>query len=483
MSNSKIAQYVESNRSRFLDELKELINIPSVSTLPEHRPDVRRAAEFLVRNLRERVGLTNAALIETLGHPLVYAESLAQTGKPTVLIYGHYDVQPADPLELWRTPPFEATIEADNLRGRGAVDDKGPMFATIKALETLMRAQGELPVNVKVLLEGEEETGGASVETFVKDNAEKLRADCALVLDTGMIEAGVPTISHALRGILYAELRARGAQGDLHSGVYGGIAPNPLQAIAWALADLKGRDGRINLPGLYELMPPLTETQREQLRAQSEKQERELKLAAGLRELPGEIGFDVATRAAARPTFEVHGIAGGFVGAGAKTVIPAEATAKISLRLVAGQAHAQVFKLLENRVRELGAPGIELTVRPIQGGDAVQLPLDSPYLRVAAAALENEFNQPVAFLREGGSIPIVALFDEILRIPVVMYGFGLADDNVHAPNEKFYLPNFYRAIRTVADLMVRLAADEELSAGEFSIESGGSAVPVGAEEV
>lgn len=460
MSNSEITRYVEINRSRFLDELKDLINIPSVSTLPEHMADVRRAAEFLADNLRRQVGLQTVEIIETAGHPLVYAESLEKAGKPTVLIYGHYDVQPADPLDLWRTPPFEATIEGENLRGRGAVDDKGPMFATIKALETLIKTSGALPVNVKVLLEGEEETGGASVEAFVKNNREKLQADFALVLDTGMIEAGVPTITHALRGILYAELRASGARGDLHSGVYGGIAPNPLQALAWALAELKGRDGRINLPGLYEMMQPLSDTECDQLAAQSEKQERELKSAAGLSELPGEAGFDIATRAAARPTFEVHGIAGGFTGAGAKTVIPAEATAKISLRLVSGQSSAKVFELLENRVRELGAPGIELTVRLVQGGDAVQLPLDSSFLRTAAAALENEFGQPVAFLREGGSIPVVALFDQILKIPVVMYGFGLIDDNVHAPNEKFYLPNFYHAIRAVADLLIRLAANE-----------------------
>lgn len=240
MNDAKISAYVETNSERFLEELKDLIRIPSISTLPEHAADVRRAAEYLARNLRERVGLQTVETIETAGHPLVYAEWLEATGKPTVLIYGHYDVQPVDPVELWRTPPFEPTLDGENLRARGAVDDKGPMFATVKALETLMRtSDGKLPVNVKILLEGEEESGGESIAAYVSENGARLKADCALVLDTSMVEKGVPTISHALRGIMYAELVARGAAGDLHSGVYGGIAPNPLQTLAWALADLK----------------------------------------------------------------------------------------------------------------------------------------------------------------------------------------------------------------------------------------------------
>jgi acetylornithine deacetylase/succinyl-diaminopimelate desuccinylase-like protein len=422
---------------------------------------VRRAAEFLAENLRGRVGLENVEVIETKGHPLVYAEWLNAPGKPTVLIYGHYDVQPVDPLELWRTPPFEPTLEGENLRARGAVDDKGPMFANLKALETLMQTNsGKLPVNVKVLIEGEEESGGASIAEYVENHPEHLAADYALVLDTSMVEKGVPTISHALRGIMYAELVARGAAGDLHSGVYGGIAPNPLQTLAWALAELKGRNGRINIPGLYELARPLSDEERQALENQSKAQEQPLKAAAGLSELPGENGFSIAERASARPTFEVHGIIGGFTGAGAKTVIPAEATAKISLRLVPGQNPDKVFELLEARVKELAAPGAALELRPVHGGDAVLLPLDSPVLQIAARALENEFNRPVAFQREGGSIPIVAQFAQELNLPVVMYGFGLVDDNIHAPNEKFYLPNFYHAIRTVAGFLTLLSNEE-----------------------
>lgn len=456
MTTTRIAAYVEENASRFLDELKGLVRIPSVSTLPEHREDVRRAAEFLVGNLRERAGLDQVEFVETAGHPLVYAEWLNAPGKPTVLIYGHYDVQPADPLELWRTPPFEPTVEGEDLRGRGAVDDKGPMFATLKALETLMRTEDALPVNVRVLIEGEEESGGKSVDAYVRAHADRLRADCALVLDTAMIAKGVPTISYGLRGMLYAEIVARGARQDLHSGVYGGIAPNPLQALAWTLAELKGRDGRIRLPGLYEAAHPLSDEERVALSLQSELQESELMRSAGLSVLPGEEGFSVAERATARPTFEVHGIRGGFIGEGAKTVIPAEATAKVSLRLVPGQIPEVVLRMLTERVNELAAPGITLEVHPMHTGDSALLSLEAPALKIAAAALEAEFGREVVFIREGGSIPVVELFDSVLNIPVVMLGFSLPDDNIHAPNEKFHLPNYFAAIRTVADFLKRL---------------------------
>ena len=456
MTDTRIAAYVDENAARFLDELKTLVRIPSVSTLPEHRGDVRRAAEFLTAQLREQVRMGTIELVETAGHPLVYAEWTGAPGKPTVLIYGHYDVQPADPLELWDTPPFDPVVENDNLRGRGAVDDKGPMFATVKALETLMQIEGALPVNVKVLIEGEEESGGEAIEAYVKAHAERLQADCVLVLDTAMVERGVPTIGYGLRGIAYAEIIARGAGHDLHSGVYGGIAPNPLQALAWVLTELKGRDNRINLPGLYEMMRPLAGEERAALVRQSKLQERELMTSGGLSVLPGEEGFGVAERASARPTFEVHGIRGGFVGEGAKTVIPAEATAKVSLRLVPVQDPQTVFRLLAARVHELASPGIALEVRPLHGGDAALLPLGSPMLKTAAAALEEEFGREVAFVREGGSIPVVALFDAVLRVPVVMLGFSLPDDNIHAPNEKFYLPNYYAAIRTVANFLRRL---------------------------
>ncbi|GAB4215630.1 MAG: dipeptidase [Roseiflexaceae bacterium] len=458
MADSQIAAYVDANAARFLDELKALVAIPSISTLPEHSADVRRAGAFLVTHLREQLGF-EAELIETAGHPLVYGEWRGAPGKPTLLIYGHYDVQPVDPLELWHTPPFEPTVEGDNLRGRGAVDDKGPTFATLKALDTLLHVDGTLPVNIKVLIEGEEECGGESIAAYVRANPERLAADCVLVLDTGMIEPGQPTISYGLRGLVYTEIVATGAGHDLHSGAYGGIAPNPIQALAWVLADLKGRDGKINLPGLYELMQPLTDADRAALERQSELEAETLRVAGELSELPGEAGYSVAERASARPTFEVHGIRGGFVGEGAKTVIPSTATAKVSLRLVPNQDPERVAELLAARLRELTPPGVTMELRNLHGGDAVVLSLDSPQLRAAAAALEEEFGRKTVFVREGGSIPVVALFDALLKAPVVMLGFGLPDDNVHAPNEKFYLPNFYAAIRSVAGFIKRLGQD------------------------
>ena len=455
MADPKISAYVEANATRFLDELKALTAIPSVSTLSEHRADVHRAAEFLVAQLLTQVGLPKAELIETNGHPLVYGESTQEAGKPTVLIYGHYDVQPVDPVELWDTPPFEPTVKGDNLYVRGAVDDKGPMFATIKALETLTQGDG-LPVNIKVLIEGEEEMGGEAIATYVTQHPDRLKADCALVLDTGMVAQGVPTMSYGLRGLVYFEIVANGPERDLHSGVYGGIAPNPIQALAWLLGDLKGRDGRINIPGLYEMMQPLSQDEQQQLARLSEEAGQRLMDAAGLRELPGEANYNIAERATARPTFEVHGIRGGFTAEGTKTVIPATATAKVSLRLVPDQQSDKVMQLITERIQELTPPGITFEVQGIHHGDAIVLSLDSPALKAAAAALEDEFGKPVTLIREGGSIPIVALFDSVLQLPVVMMGFSLPDDNVHAPNEKFHIPNYYAAIRSVAGFLQRI---------------------------
>lgn len=457
MSDPRIAQFVEQHRDRLLNELISLVAIPSISTLSEHAGDCRRAAEWLVAQLVQ-VGMNDAKLIETHGHPLVYGEWLGAPGKPTVLIYGHYDVQPVDPIELWNTPPFEPVVDGDSLRGRGAVDDKGPTLATIKALEALQAVDGTLPVNIKVLLEGEEEAGGESIDTYVRAHAQELAADCALILDTGMSAIGKPELTYGLRGLVYFEIIANGAAHDLHSGGYGGIGPNPIQALCWVLAELKGRDGVINLPGLYEMMRPVSAEERATFERQSINEEPIALAAAGLSVLPGEAGYSVVERATARPTFEVHGIRGGFVGEGAKTVIPATATAKVSLRLVADQKPAAVLELVKQRVAELAVLGVTLEVKLLHGGDGVTFPLDAPALQLAAAALEAEFGHPVEFVRTGGSIPIAALFQGILGLPGVLMGFGLPDDNVHAPNEKFHIPHYYAAIRSVADFLKRMGS-------------------------
>jgi acetylornithine deacetylase/succinyl-diaminopimelate desuccinylase-like protein len=457
MADSRIATYVEERKPALLDDLIQLVSIPSISTLSEHAGDCRRAAEWLVSHLKQ-VGVTQAELITTNGHPLVYGEWLGAPGKPTVLIYGHYDVQPVDPIELWSTPPFTPTVEGDNLRGRGAVDDKGPTLAALQALAALRAVDGTLPVNIKVLLEGEEEAGGEAIAAYVRANPERLAADCALILDTGMTQKGHPELTYGLRGISYFELVANGAAHDLHSGGYGGIGPNPIQALCWVLGELKGRDGRINIPGLYELMRPVTPEERARFERQSAREDAITMAAAGLTELPGEAGYSAVERATARPTFEVHGIRGGFVGEGGKTVIPATATAKVSLRLVADQTPDAVLELVKKRVAELAVPGVTMEVRNLHGGDGVTIPLDSPVLQIAARALEQEFGNPTEFTRTGGSIPIAALFDGVLKAPVVMMGFGLPDDNVHAPNEKFYLPNYYAAIRSVANFLKQYGA-------------------------
>lgn len=456
MLDEHIRGYISANAQRFLDELKELIAIPSISALPEHAADVRRAAEWLTAHIQERIGL-RTTLIETSGHPLVYGEWLGASGKPTVLIYGHYDVQPVDPIALWRTPPFEPTVAGDYLYGRGAVDDKGPAFAILKALETLCTVEGGLPLNVKVVLEGEEELGGPSIAAYVQANPRQLAADCVLILDTGMAARGVPTITYGLRGIITFEIAARGAAHDLHSGLYGGVAPNPIQALCWVLADLKGRDGRINLPGLYEMLRPVGNDERQIFQAQSAEQEQRLQAGSGLRELVGEPGYTSVERGTARPTFEVHGIRGGFTGEGSKTVIPAEATAKCSMRLVADQPQHAVLELVRQRVAALAPPGVTLEVIEGHGSDPVTVPLDSPAMRAAAAALEDEFARPVAFIRSGGSIGIAAELYTVLQQPIVMMGFCLAEDNMHAPNEQIYLPNFYAAIRSVAGFLKNLA--------------------------
>jgi acetylornithine deacetylase/succinyl-diaminopimelate desuccinylase-like protein len=457
MSDPRIAEYIEANRQRLLDDLKELVRIPSISTLSEHAPDCRRAAAWLVDQLQQ-IGMERAELIETHGHPLVYGEWLGAPGRPTVLIYGHYDVQPVDPVELWRTPPFEPIVDGDSLRARGAVDDKGPTLAALKALEALRAVEGRLPVNIKVLLEGEEEAGGESIDAYVRANPERLKADCVLILDTGMTEIGKPELTYGLRGLIYFEIHAQGAAHDLHSGGYGGIGPNPIQALCWVLGELKGRDGRINIPGLYELMRPVSASERAAFERQSERDAPIAMAAAGLTELPGEAGYSAVERATARPTFEVHGIRGGFTAEGAKTVIPAEAVAKVSLRLVADQQPDAVLELVRRRVAELAVPGVTLEVRKIHGGDGVTFPTDTPALQAAAAALEAEFGQPAQFVRSGGSIPIAALFHGVLGLPGVLMGFGLPDDNVHAPNEKFHIPNYYAAIRSVAGFLKRLGA-------------------------
>ncbi len=441
--------YYQQNHDKFLEGIKTFLRIPSISTLSEHKPDIRRAAEFVLNEFRA-AGLQNAELIEGKGNPLVYAEWTGAPGKPTLLMYGHYDVQPPDPLDEWKSPPFEPAVRGDDLFARGASDDKGQTYILIKAVEGLLATNGRLPVNVKFLIEGEEESSGDHIESYVKANPARLKSDAAVICDTEMFAPELPTICVGLRGIVYAELIVDGANHDLHSGVYGGAAPNPFQAIAEIIAALKGPDGRIRIPGLYDrVVPPSAKERTAWARLPFDEAEYTSK-EMGARELVGEPGIPLFERLWARPTFEVHGIRGGFTGEGAKTVIPARAVAKISLRLVADQDPVETTEQLKAAVRAACPKGVTAEVKVLHAGPASLVNPDNRFIQTAADAMTQVFGKETVYIRSGGSIPIVDAFAQHLHIPSVMMGFGLPDDNLHAPNEKLHLPNFFRGIEAVA---------------------------------
>lgn len=452
---SAAVEFARTHGDRFVDELKSLLRIPSISTLPEHAGDVRRAAEFVAEELR-RIGLENVRLIETTseahpnGHPLVYAEWLHAGSAPTVLCYGHYDVQPAEPLEEWTTPPFEPTERNGNLYARGAVDDKGQMWMHVKALESLFAANGgRLPVNVRVIVEGEEEVGGEGIAAFVREHGEELRADVALVSDTEMFAPDLPTLCVGLRGMIYTEIEVRGARTDLHSGMYGGAAPNPFVALAEIITKLKDEDGHVLIPGFYDRVATPTPEELKAWKALPFDEEHYRETEVGSSELTGEPGYSVLERTWSRPTLEVHGMPGGFVGAGAKTVIPARAVAKISMRLVPDQTPAEAFAQYKKFVESIAPRGVQVEVRLIHSGDPIVVSTDNPYVQAATTTMHEVFGVETVFVRGGGSIPIVGDFVRELKIPTLMMGFGLPDDNLHAPNEKFHLANFHRGIESI----------------------------------
>jgi len=442
-------EFARSQQARFLEELKSLLRIPSISTLPEHAGDVRLAAESLAREM-ERIGLEHVRVIPTTGHPLVYGDWLHAPGKPTCLAYGHYDVQPPDPLDEWLTPPFEPTERNGNLYARGAVDDKGQMFMHLKAIEALFQSSaGRLPINVRVLLEGEEEVGGEGIARFVREHPEQLQADFALVSDTEMFAPGLPTLVVGLRGMIYTELEAIGARSDLHSGVYGGAAPNPFIALAQVIAALKDAQGHILIPGFYDKVSAPSADELKAWKSLPFDEEHYRTSEVGSRELTGEPGFSVQERTWARPTMDVHGMPGGFTGAGAKTVIPAKAIAKISFRLVPDTSPQEAFVQYKSHVESLQPKGIELRVRLIHSGEPIVVRTDNRYIQAAKSALHQVFGKETVFIRSGGSIPIVGDFERHLKIPTVMMGFGLPDDNLHAPNEKFHIANFHHGIESI----------------------------------
>jgi acetylornithine deacetylase/succinyl-diaminopimelate desuccinylase-like protein len=440
-----------------VEKLDEFLRIPSISTSPDHAADCRRAAQWVQQFLLD-AGLPQTTLIEAENrHPLVYSEFTGAPGKPTLLLYGHYDVQPPDPLELWKSPPFEPEIRGDDIFARGACDDKGQTLILMEAIRRTIARDGQLPINIKVLIEGEEEDGGDHLEAYVPAHRESLKADAALICDTEMFAPNLPTLCTGLRGGIFGELHVEGAAQDLHSGVYGGAAPNPLEAIAHIIAALKGPDGRIKIPGFYDAVESPAPEELAAWRTLPFNEEEYRQREVGSPELTGEAGFSVLERTWSRPTFEVHGIVGGFVNKGFKTVIPAKAHAKISCRLVPNQDPDAILGALKAAIAQATPRGVVSRFELFGSGPASVVNPNHPILHTAAEALAQTFQKPTIYMRSGGSIPVVGLFQRELGIPSVLMGFGLPDDNLHAPNEKFHLPNLHRGIDAVETFFQLLA--------------------------
>jgi acetylornithine deacetylase/succinyl-diaminopimelate desuccinylase-like protein len=444
--------YARANQDESLAELKEFLSIPSVSTQPEHKPDIERAAVWL-RDKLLTAGFPKAEVMPTPGHPVVYAEWLAARPEaPTVLIYGHYDVQPPDPLEMWDTPPFEPTIMGDDLFCRGASDDKGQLYVHVKAVEAFKETAGAPPVNIKCIFEGEEESGSPSLEPFIREHTDLLAADVVVISDTHILGKELPAIVYALRGIAYVEVEVTGPDHDLHSGTYGGAVHNPINALCAMIARLQDENGRITIPGFYDKVRELDPEERAELAKVPFERESWLH-EADVKTDWGEQAYTIIERTTARPTLDVNGMWGGYIQPGAKTVLPSKAFAKISMRLVPDQEPAEITQLIRNHLTDIAPPAVSVEVRDLHGGEGAIVRRDSPAMRAAFRAYAEVFGREPAFVREGGSIPVVATFQKVLGIETILMGFGLPDDRAHSPNEKFHLPNFYKGIETVLHFM------------------------------
>lgn len=455
----KLDTYLRDAQARQLRELQDWLRIPSISTLTAHKGDVQNAATWLVDNMRA-AGLENVTLIETDTLPMVYADWLhAGRDKPTVLIYGHFDVQPVDPLNLWETPPFEPTIRGDDLFARGASDDKGQTFIHVKAVEALLQSTGTLPVNVKFIIEGEEESGSTAINDYVPMHSDQLAADAVLISDTHILAPDRPAILYGLRGMWRAEITVTGASHDLHSGSYGGAIHNANQALAEILAALHDEQGRVTVPGFYDHVRELAPEEREVL-ARVPYGDAEILEDSGAPTVWGEPEYTVVERTGARPTLEINGMWGGFIEDGFKTVIPSKAFAKISCRLVPYQDATKIGQQVTAYLQQLTPPTVKLEVRAYnEGGPAFLTPYDSPAIQAASRAYAQVFGTEPLYTVEGGGIPVVTVFQEVLHTPIVLMGFGLPDDNLHAPNEKFHLPNFYNGIRTSIAFLHEMASE------------------------
>lgn len=448
----QVDAYIQANRQRFLDELLDLLRIPSVSADPAYAGDVRRTAEAVAKSLSD-AGADKVEVCETAGHPVVYGEKLIDASKPTVLVYGHYDVQPADPIELWDSPPFEPVIKTTDIHPEGAIfargscDDKGQMYMHVKAFEAMMNTN-TLPCNVKFMIEGEEEVGSDNLETFVRENTERLKADVVLVSDTGIISNDIPAITVGLRGLSYVQVKVEGPNRDLHSGLYGGAVANPINVLAEMIASLRDENKHITIPGFYDDVVELSNADRSAM-AEAPFSEEDYKSELGLVATEGEKGYSTMERASIRPTLDVNGIWGGYIGEGAKTVLPAEAYAKISMRLVPNQSSEKITQLFSDHFKKIAPPSVKVTVTPHHGGEAVVIPTDFPAYVAASKAMVDAFGKEPVPLRGGGSIPIVAMFEEVLGLKTVLFGFGLDSDAIHSPNEHYGVFNYFKGIETI----------------------------------
>ncbi len=444
----KVIGYLKGNFNNYLEELKEFISIPSISALPEHKKDMQNCAKYVSSQLKN-AGMKNVKIFKTKGNPLVYGEWMGAPGKPTVLIYGHYDVQPVDPLELWDNPPFEATIKDGKIFARGANDNKGQCFVHIKAVEAYMKTMGKMPVNVKFLIEGEEEVGSKSLEKFLKENKKLLKCDSVLISDTSMYAEGVPTISYGLRGLCYMEIELTGPNRDLHSGSFGGSVANPINELAKLITKLQNGKGKITIPNFYKDVRKVTKAEKEnikRLKFSDKKYAKELEV----KELYGESGYSTLERLWARPTLDCNGIVGGFIEKGAKTVLPSKASAKISMRLVPDQDPKTIEKEFTKYVKSIAPKYVKTEVKALHGGNPFISPLDDKAVQAGANATAKAFGKKAVFTREGGSIPIVVEFNKQLKAPVVLMGLGLDSDNIHSPNEHFRLDNFEKGLYSSA---------------------------------
>ncbi|ELR72793.1 Acetylornithine deacetylase [Fulvivirga imtechensis AK7] len=439
-------EYIENNKQKFLDELLDLLRIPSVSADSKFKGDVRKTAEF-VKNSLEKAGVDKAEICETAGHPIVYGEKIVDKDLPTVLVYGHYDVQPADPYELWDSPPFEPVIKNEKIYARGACDDKGQMYMHVKAFETMM-ATGSLTCNVKFMIEGEEEVGSDNLGIFVKENRQKLAADIILISDTSMIANDTPSLTVGLRGLSYLQVEVTGPNRDLHSGVYGGAVANPINVLCEMITSLKDENDHITIPGFYDKVAELSAEERKALNDAPfdlDGYKRDL----DINDIKGEKGYTTIERTGIRPTLDVNGIWGGYIGEGAKTVLPSKAYAKISMRLVPDQSSKEITELFSKHFSAIAPKSVKVKVTPHHGGEPAVTPTDSPAYAAASAAFEEAFGKTPIPTRDGGSIPIVSLFKKELGLDTVLMGFGLDSDAIHSPNEHYGLFNYFKGIETI----------------------------------